>query len=100
MILVTGATGNVGGELVHQLAANGQSVRALIRETSRAGLPDRMEMAIGDLNEPDSLAQALNGVRGVFLKPFDRRTKSGFWPTCWGGIFMSKPNPTRRHGKR
>jgi uncharacterized protein YbjT (DUF2867 family) len=67
MILVTGATGNVGGELVHQLAASGQSVRALIRETSRAGLPEGVEIAIGDLNEPNSLTQTLKGVRGVFL---------------------------------
>ena len=35
-ILVTGATGNVGGQLVRQLAAAGEPVRALIRRTPTA----------------------------------------------------------------
>ncbi|GGQ45181.1 uncharacterized protein YbjT (DUF2867 family) [Actinomadura coerulea] len=65
MILVTGATGNVGGEVVRALVGAGRPVRALVREP--AGLP--VEEAVGDLNEPDSLAGALNGVRGVFLLP-------------------------------
>lgn len=65
MILVTGATGNVGGEVVKALAEAGQPVRALVR--SSADLP--VEQAIGDLNEPDTLDAALDGVRGVFLLP-------------------------------
>jgi uncharacterized protein YbjT (DUF2867 family) len=67
MILVTGASGNVGGELVKQLAAAQQPVRALIRTRDRAGLPPGVETAMGDLNEPASLPAALKGVRGVFL---------------------------------
>jgi uncharacterized protein YbjT (DUF2867 family) len=67
MILVTGATGNVGGELVRQLAASGQQVRALIREAASIDVPAGVETAIGDLNEPDSLRVALKDVRGVFL---------------------------------
>ncbi|MFB4273101.1 NAD(P)H-binding protein [Nonomuraea sp. GTA35] len=65
MILVTGATGNVGGEVVQALVRAGQPVRALVREPAR--LP--VEQAVGDLNEPDSLSAALDGVRGVFLLP-------------------------------
>jgi uncharacterized protein YbjT (DUF2867 family) len=67
MILVTGATGNVGGELVRQLAASQQPVRALIRSQDRAGVPPGVETAVGNLNEPTSLPAALKGVRSVFL---------------------------------
>ncbi|MFF9193936.1 NAD(P)H-binding protein [Streptomyces sp. NPDC014779] len=65
MILVTGATGNVGGEVVRALARAGEPVRALVRRP--ADLP--AEQAVGDLDEPDSLGPALDGVRGVFLLP-------------------------------
>lgn len=69
MILVTGATGNVGGELVQILAAAGQPVRALSRTGRAKGLPEGVEQAVGDLNEPASLRSALTGVRGLFLYP-------------------------------
>ncbi|MEU6592117.1 NAD(P)H-binding protein [Streptomyces sp. NPDC046881] len=65
MILVTGATGNVGGEVVQALARAGEPVRALVREP--ADVP--ADQVAGDLNEPDSLGPALDGVRGVFLLP-------------------------------
>jgi uncharacterized protein YbjT (DUF2867 family) len=67
MILVTGATGNVGGELVRQLSAAQQPVRALVRSADPVGTLPGVETAKGDLNEPASLATALKGVRAVFL---------------------------------
>jgi len=68
MILVTGATGNVGSELVRTLAAAGQPVRALVRDESRrAALPSGVEAAVGDLNRPETLDATLDGVRGVHL---------------------------------
>jgi uncharacterized protein YbjT (DUF2867 family) len=69
MFLVSGATGNVGGELVRLLAAAGQPVRALTRGAAPAGLPAGVEVAAGDLDPPGSLAGALRGVSGVFLLP-------------------------------
>ncbi|MBV9449622.1 MAG: NAD(P)H-binding protein [Streptosporangiaceae bacterium] len=69
MILVTGATGNVGGELVRALAQAGERVRALTRDGASPGLPDGVEQVKGDLNQPDSLRDALTGVRGLFLLP-------------------------------
>jgi uncharacterized protein YbjT (DUF2867 family) len=66
VILVTGATGNVGSELVDQLAAAGVPVRALVR-SAQAKLHHGVQSALGDLNEPDSVTSALAGVRGLFL---------------------------------
>jgi uncharacterized protein YbjT (DUF2867 family) len=67
MILVTGATGNVGGELVRQLADANQQSRALVRSRADGALPPGVETVIGDLNQPESLSAALIGVRSVFL---------------------------------
>lgn len=68
MILVTGATGNVGGELVRALSDAGEEARALIRRDSdRSRLPDGVEGVVGDLDDPESLSAALAGVRAVHL---------------------------------
>jgi uncharacterized protein YbjT (DUF2867 family) len=68
VILVTGATGNIGRELVGVLAAAGEPVRALVRrEEARDALPAGVEGFVGDLNRPDTVAAALEGVRGVHL---------------------------------
>jgi uncharacterized protein YbjT (DUF2867 family) len=68
MYLVTGATGNVGAELVRTLAGAGEPVRAVVRnDAARAKLPDGAEGFVGDLNDPQSLAPALDGVRGAHL---------------------------------
>jgi len=67
MILVTGATGNVGGELVMQLAAANYEVRALVRSREGLTLSSNAQVVVGDLNRPESLAPALEGVRSVFL---------------------------------
>jgi uncharacterized protein YbjT (DUF2867 family) len=69
MILVTGATGNVGAEVVQALVRSGEPVRALVRDPSTAQLPSGVEAGLGDLNRPDSLSGALEGVSAVFLLP-------------------------------
>ncbi|TMR95676.1 NAD(P)H-binding protein [Nonomuraea basaltis] len=73
MILVTGATGNAGRALVRTLAGAGAEVRALVRR--QVDLP--AELAFGDLNDPESVAGALTGVRGVFLlSGYDRMAET------------------------
>ena len=64
---VAGSTGNVGSELVRQLAAAGQPVRALTRRPESADLPPGATAVGGDLDQPASLAPALDGARGAFL---------------------------------
>ncbi|MFF0491483.1 NAD(P)H-binding protein [Nocardia sp. NPDC004068] len=65
MILVTGATGNVGAEVVRALS--GEPVRAVVRNPERAALPAGVEVVAGDLRSPDSLD--FSGVRAAFLLP-------------------------------
>lgn len=67
MILVTGAAGNAGGELVRALLEVGADVRALVRAGSESKLPAGVEAATGDLNRPDTLRGAIAGVTGAFL---------------------------------
>ena len=69
MILVTGATGNVGGELVRALASAGQPVRALVRAGRELGFPAGVQPVTGDLNQPESMRPALAGARALFLYP-------------------------------
>ena len=69
MFLVTGATGNVGAEVVSALIDGAQQVRALVRSDKPPGLPAGVEAVAGDLNRPGSLTEALAGVRGLFLLP-------------------------------
>jgi uncharacterized protein YbjT (DUF2867 family) len=67
MILVTGATGNVGSEAVRLLAAEHQPVRALVRDPSRAPRGNGVEIAVGDFDRPDTLDSALRGIDTVVL---------------------------------
>lgn len=67
MILVAGATGNVGSELVRALASAGEPVRALSRNPGQSAALPGVEPVGGDLNEPETLRGALTGVRGVYL---------------------------------
>ena len=67
MILVTGATGNAGGAVVRALVNSGQQVRAVVRDADRAPLPAGVEAAVGDLNEPGTLAPHFEGVTAAFL---------------------------------
>lgn len=69
MIVVTGATGNVGGEVVKALLDLGQRVRALTRDGTGKGVPEAAEPVAGDLDRAETLAAALDGASGIFLLP-------------------------------
>ncbi|MBB6171624.1 uncharacterized protein YbjT (DUF2867 family) [Nocardiopsis mwathae] len=68
-ILVTGATGNVGRNVVRGLVEQGARVRALTRSPRTARLPEAVEVVQGDLLHPRTLAPALEGVERMFLFP-------------------------------
>ncbi|MFG2485397.1 SDR family oxidoreductase [Streptomyces virginiae] len=68
MILVTGATGNIGSALLKELRARGAGpLRGLTRDAERAVLPEGVEVAEGDLADPGTSKSALEGVRSLFL---------------------------------
>ncbi|WP_031475928.1 NAD(P)H-binding protein [Streptomyces bicolor] len=69
MFLVTGATGNVGAELVRALAEAGQPTLAMSRSGRTDGLPPEVTAVAGDLNRPETVREALDGVRAMFLMP-------------------------------
>jgi uncharacterized protein YbjT (DUF2867 family) len=69
MFVVTGATGNVGREVVTDLVGRGVPVRALVRDPSAVAPREGVELAQGDLTDPASARAALAGADGVFLLP-------------------------------
>jgi 2-alkyl-3-oxoalkanoate reductase len=66
--VVTGATGLLGSHLAEHLCARGERVRALVRPTSDTTFLQQLgvELAVGDLNEPDGLRRALAGADVVY----------------------------------
>ena len=69
MILVTGATGYVGGRLVERLLQEGYNVRVIVRDPDRLiGRPwlKRVEVTTGDVLDRNSLSQALSGIDSAY----------------------------------
>lgn len=69
LILVTGATGYVGGRLVPRLLSAGYRVRCLVRDPARLqgrAWRDQVELAQGDMMQPDSLVAAMRNVKVLY----------------------------------
>lgn len=67
LVLVTGASGFIGGAVVRLLISRGFRVRALARSSSpRDNIPAECEVAEGDITDQDSVRAAMTGVRRVF----------------------------------
>jgi uncharacterized protein YbjT (DUF2867 family) len=73
MILVTGATGNAGAQVVRDLRVRGASVRAFVRdpENARDLFGHKVELAVGDFANPSSVGAALEGVEAMLLSCAD-----------------------------
>jgi (4-alkanoyl-5-oxo-2,5-dihydrofuran-3-yl)methyl phosphate reductase len=70
MILITGATGNIGSELIKQLIAEGADVRVVTRDEKKVShLNPAIEAVIGDRQDPTVIKKALQGTDKVFLLP-------------------------------
>jgi uncharacterized protein YbjT (DUF2867 family) len=66
-ILIIGGTGNVGGHVVHQLAATGARFRVMARNPDAASLPPQADVVRGDLTVPETLDRCLQDIDTVFL---------------------------------
>ena len=66
-VLVTGATGQIGSEVVSQLRSTGCRVRAMTRNPRSADFPADVDVVGGDLTAPDTLDACLDGIDSVFL---------------------------------
>jgi NADH dehydrogenase len=66
VLLLTGATGQVGAALLRRLTVDGRPVRCLVRDPRRLGAERvRVQLALGDLTDPPSFRNALRGVKTV-----------------------------------
>lgn len=76
MILVTGATGTTGREIVKQLAAKGVKVRAMVRDYTKAEDMAQLgvEIVEADFDKPQTLDVALKGVERALLLPANTRS--------------------------
>lgn len=70
MILLTGATGRIGGAALSALVQTGELVRVLARNPARLAGEERVEAVAGDLDDPATLPPAMEGVdRMLMLAP-------------------------------
>jgi uncharacterized protein YbjT (DUF2867 family) len=67
MILVTGATGNVGNQVARILADKGEHVRVLTRNSDGANFPTGIQVVRGDFIDPATLENATRDANGIFL---------------------------------
>ena len=67
MILVTGGTGLIGGEVLRLLSQDGVAARALIRNPQKAKNLPGITWVAGDMAKPETLPAALQGAETLFL---------------------------------
>jgi uncharacterized protein YbjT (DUF2867 family) len=67
MIVVTGATGNVGRPLVRALAASGHKVTAVSRQIRQDAVPEGVRIVVADMTDPQSLRPAFDSADALFL---------------------------------
>lgn len=66
-ILATGSTGTIGSRIVERLAAEGASVKALVRAGKHTQFPEGVQLVTGDMTDVQSMRAALKGVDTLFL---------------------------------
>lgn len=73
-ILVTGATGTVGGAVARNLVEMGRPIRVFVRDPAKLDdLANVLEIAVGDLSKPETLPPAMEGIERIFLVTADTK---------------------------
>ncbi len=97
MILLTGATGLIGGELLPMLLASGERVRALVRDPRKLGAQRvNVQIALGDLADPYSIRNAMRGVKTVVHLAATIRDQPRGTIEELNGLATLPPAPRRR----
>jgi (4-alkanoyl-5-oxo-2,5-dihydrofuran-3-yl)methyl phosphate reductase len=74
MILITGATGNIGRHVVTALLDEGREVRALTRDPQSAALPSEVDVCAGDFDAVETLVPAMKGIDALLLASYGPAT--------------------------
>ena len=86
-VLCVGATGSVGRHVVEEALRRGHTVRALVRSRARAaGLPAQAQIVVGELTQPDTLAQAVAGVDAIVFTHGSNGGKADTRAIDYGGV--------------
>lgn len=86
-VLCVGATGSVGRHVVEEALRRGHAVRALVRSRAKAtGLPTPVEIVVGELTQPDSLVQAVEGVDAIVFTHGSNGGKADTRAIDYGGV--------------
>lgn len=86
-VLCVGATGSVGRHVVEEALRRGHAVRALVRSRAKAaGLPAQAEIVVGELTQPDTLAQAVAGVDAIVFTHGSDGGKADTRAIDYGGV--------------
>lgn len=86
-VLCVGATGSVGRHVVEEALRRGHAVRALVRSRAKAtGLPAQAEIVVGELTQPDTLAQAVAGVDTIVFTHGSNGGKADTRAIDYGGV--------------
>ena len=86
-VLCVGATGSVGRHVVEEALRRGHAVRALVRSRARAaGLPAQAQIVVGELTQPDTLAQAVAGVDAIVFTHGSNGGKADTRAIDYGGV--------------
>lgn len=86
-VLCVGATGSVGRHVVEEALRRGHAVRALVHNRAKAaGLPAQAESVVGELTQPDTLAQAVAGVDAIVFTHGSNGGKTDTRAIDYGGV--------------
>ncbi|HEX7340900.1 MAG TPA: SDR family oxidoreductase [Rhodanobacteraceae bacterium] len=86
-VLCVGATGSIGRHVVEEALRRGHAVRALVRSRARtAGLPAQVEIVVGELTQPDTLAAAVDGVDAIVFTHGSNGGKADTRAIDYGGV--------------
>lgn len=86
-VLCVGATGSVGRHVIEEALRRGHAVRALVRSRAKAaGFPEEAEIVLGELTQPDTLAQAVAGVDAIVFTHGSNGNKADMQAIDYGGV--------------